>query len=281
MASAGDHNQAPHSIDMPAPTAWPMIAALGVTLTLAGLVTHVIVSAVGIVLLVAGAVGWFREVFPVEHRESVPIVREARAAVAVPRVAVARLKAGEMRHRARLPLEIYPYAAGIRGGIAGGVAMAVLAMIHGLLAHGSIWYTINILAATAMPKLALADTATLSAFDPTAFVLALVIHGVLSLLIGLLYGVLLPMFPRHPAFFGGFVVPLLWTGLIWASLGILNPVLDDRIEWRWFIASQIAFGLTAGFVVARSERIATLQSMPLLVRAGIQAAGVTEPKEDK
>ena len=34
-------------------------------------------------------------------------------------------------HRAWLPLEIYPISAGVKGGLAGSVAMAVLAMIYG------------------------------------------------------------------------------------------------------------------------------------------------------
>ena len=78
--------------------------------------------------------------------------------------------------------------------------------------------------------------------------------GSVSLLVGLLYGVMLPMLPRYPVFFGGVVAPLLWTGLLYASLKVINPVLDARIEWRWFILCQIGFGLTAGFVVARSEQ---------------------------
>jgi len=43
-------------------------------------------------------------------------------------------------------VEIYPVTAGIKGGIAGSVAMAILASVYGLL-HGSIWYPINLLAA--------------------------------------------------------------------------------------------------------------------------------------
>ena len=154
--------------------------------------------------------------------------------------------------------------------------MAVLAVVHGTLLHGSPWYTVNVLAATAMPKLADADTATLCTFNAFAFVLASVVHVIVSALVGLLYGVLLPMVPRRPAFFGGVVAPLLWTGLLWASLSVINPVLDARIEWRWFILCQIAFGLTAGLVVAREQRIDTLQAMPFLVRAGIESPGVGE-----
>ena len=280
MASGSSDEERRGTIEVPAPTAWPMIAAVGITLACAGLVTNVTVSILGVVLLVAGAVGWFGEVLPEPHREAVPIERAA-AIIAPARVTVTHLQVGELGHRAQLPLEIYPYSAGIKGGLAGGLAMAVLALVHGVALHGSPWYTINILAATGMAKLANADVATLSAFNATAFVIAFVIHTMVSVLVGLLYGVLLPMLPRHPVFLGGFVAPLLWTGLLWATLDVINPVLDARIEWRWFFLCQIAFGLTAGFVVARSERIATIQHLPFLMRAGIEAPGVGGREERK
>ena len=54
-------------VELPAPTASPAIAAIGVTLLCAGLVTHPAVSAVGAVMAIAGFVGWFREVLPHEH----------------------------------------------------------------------------------------------------------------------------------------------------------------------------------------------------------------------
>lgn len=259
----------PGTILVPASTAAPLFAALGVTLVLAGLVTSAAVSVVGVVLFVAGAVGWFREVLPHEHEEAVPLERPVAPIVPSTR-AVLRLAAGEARHRARLPVEIYPYSAGIKGGVAGGVAMAALAVVHGLLAHGSPWYTINLLAAAGSAALTNAPEAMLSQFSAEALGLALVIHGALSLLVGLLYGALLPMFPWHPAFWGGLVAPLMWTGLIAAALEVINPALNARIEWGWFVATQIAFGLVAGLVVARSTRIATFQHAPLAVRAGIE-----------
>src|SRR5512135_2683455 len=113
-------------IGAPAPTAWPMIMALGLTLSFAGLVTNVAVSMVGIVFFVSGAVGWFREVLPVEHRETVHVVPAVEAIVPA-KIGVDYLQVGELGNRAILPLKIYPYSAGIKGGIAGGVAMAVLA----------------------------------------------------------------------------------------------------------------------------------------------------------
>ena len=255
-----------------------MIMALGLTLSFAGLVTNVAVSMVGIVLFISGAVGWFREVLPVEHRETVRVA-PAVEAITPAKIGVDYLQVGELGNRAVLPLKIYPYSAGIKGGIAGGIAMAVLAVLQGIALHGSPWYTVNILAATAMANLANADTATLSSFIPQAFVVALVIHASASVLVGLLYGVMLPMFPRYPAFWAAIVAPLLWTGLLWSSLNVINPLLDARIEWRWFILCQIAFGAVAGFVVNQTERVDTMQHLPFAVRTGIESPGLGEKGE--
>jgi len=266
-------------IEAPAPTAWPMIFALGLTLSFAGLVTNVAVSMVGFVMFIAGAVGWFRDVLPFEQH--VMIRMEPKAAPVIEeQIGVDYLQVGELGNRAVLPLEIYPYSAGIKGGIAGGVVMGGLAALQGLIYHGSIWYTINILAATAMAKLANADTATLSSFIPEAFIVALIIHAAASILIGLLYGVMLPMFPRYPALWAAIVAPLLWTGLLWSSLSVINPVLDARIEWRQFIVCQIAFGAVAGFVVNLTEQVHTLQHLPFAARTGIEARGLGEKRKD-
>ena len=69
MLTEEKRERTPGMIELPAPTVWPMITALGITLLCAGLVTHVAVSAVGLFLALRGAVGWFREVLPVEKHE--------------------------------------------------------------------------------------------------------------------------------------------------------------------------------------------------------------------
>src|SRR5215467_7486389 len=66
----------PVEIEVPASTAWPLVLAFGFTLMFAGLLTSVSVSVLGVVLAVAGSVGWFREVLPHEHEETVPMVFE-------------------------------------------------------------------------------------------------------------------------------------------------------------------------------------------------------------
>jgi hypothetical protein len=271
----------PEMIELPAPTAWPMIAALGVTLMGAGLVTHAVVSAVGLLLAMIGAVGWWRDVFPQQRLEYVPSrppSDRARPVVASPST-VEYLHLGEAGHRVRVPVEVQPYSAGLKGGIIGGIAMAVVALIYGLVAQDSLWYPINLLAGVAIPGMEHLRVEQLRAFSLSALSIAVLAHGVISLLTGLLYAVLLPMLPRRHMLWGGMIAPLLWTGLIWAVLGVVNPTLNVRIQWVWFIASQMAFGLTAGFVVARAHPIATMQTWPLAARAGVEAVGMDHERE--
>ena len=68
------------------------------------------------------------------------------------------------------------------------------------------------------------------------------------------------MTPRLPAIpgpiaWGGLVLPLLWTGISYRLMGVVNPVLQDRVDWAWFIVSQFVFGVAAAVVVLRSEKI--------------------------
>src|SRR6202035_1287290 len=127
--------------------------------------------------------------------------------------------------------------------------MAFLAVLYGVLYHKSIWYPINLLAAGFFPVMA-ETTAKIAAFYLRAFVVAVLIHLITSLLVGLLYGAMLPMLPRRPVLLGGVIAPLLWSGLIYGILGILNPVLNQRIQWAWFVISQMGFGIVAGIVVS-------------------------------
>jgi hypothetical protein len=75
--------------------------------------------------------------------------------------------------------------------------------------------------------------------------------------------------------------PLTWTGLLFTTLDIINPVLNLRINWFWFFLSQLGFGLVAGIVVSRQERIRTWQGLPFAVRAGMEAPGVMKEKPEE
>jgi hypothetical protein len=269
----------PSEIEVPASTAWPLVLALGFTLVFAGLLTSVSVSVLGVVLAIAGCSGWFREVFPQEHEEVVPVVPQEVSVVTVRRV-VERLPVAPQQVRAWLPVETYPISAGVKGGLAGCLAMAALACLYGLLKTGSIWYPINLLAAVVYAPSEVPSASQFLSFHAGLFFLALVLHLVTSLLVGLLYGAMLPMFARHPILLGGLIAPVLWSGLLYSIMGLLNPVLGSHIDWTWFMASQVAFGVVAGLVVVRQERVSTRENLPFAMRAGIEAPGLMLPHEN-
>jgi len=158
--------------------------------------------------------------------------------------------------------------------------MAIVASIFGLIAEGSVWYPINLLAAGIVSSLADAPMEQLRAFSGIGLIAGLFIHGFASLGVGMLYAISLPMFPRGATWRSGLITPVLWSGLIAATLGVINPKLDSRINWGWFVASQIAFGLVCAKVVARTGKIETMQNWPLSERAGIEAQIRSEEKTD-
>src|SRR6202162_5775390 len=268
----------PAEIEVPASTAWPIVLAFGFTLMFAGLLTSASVSVLGVALSVAGCVGWFPEGVPHEHEETVRVVFEEQRITTERRV-VERVPVAPDLVRAWLPLETYPVSAGIKGGLGGGVAMAVLACAYGLLKAGSIWYPINLLAATVYAESLKLGPAQLNSFHADSFAIALVLHGIGSVFVGLLYGAMLPMFARRPIILGGLIAPVLWSGLLYSLIELLNPLLASHINWIWFMASQIAFGVVAGIVVVRQERISTRENLPFVVRAGIEAPGIMPPRE--
>lgn len=264
-------------IELPAPTAWPIVLAAGVTLMFAGLLTAASVSALGVVLAAAGCVGWFREVLPRPHEVVLTVVPD-EVRVSTERRQVERLPVAAEQVRAWLPVHTYPVSAGLKGGWAGSVAMAVLACAYGVLKVGSIWYPINLLASVVYAQSVKLGPAELLTFHADAFAIAVVLHGLGSTLVGVLYGAMLPMLPRRPVVLGGVIAPVLWSGALYSILGLLNPTLQGRIDWMWFIASQVAFGIVAGLVVVRQNRRPTRENVAFALRAGVEAPGIIAPR---
>jgi len=272
--SSGDTST---EIEVPASTAWPIVLAFGLTLLFAGPVTSVAVSALGAALTVTAAVGWFRQVLPTESHEWVLVARET-STILTTRQKVGRIVSVPFQ-RAALPLEIYPVSAGLKGGLAGSVAMALLATVYSIVSGNGLWYAMNLLAAGFFPGAATKTAEQIGTFKLHDLLIAVPVHLLVSLLVGLLYGAILPMLPRRPVLVGGVVAPVLWSGLIYSILGFVNPVLNQRINWFWFVLSQIGFGIVAGIVVSVQERVRTWQRFPLIVRAGIEAPGVNDERE--
>jgi hypothetical protein len=256
---------------LPVPTVWPMVLALGVSLAIAGMVTHWVVSLLGVILVLRSVVGWFLEVLPHEHHASVPVNGD-EIVISTTRTGHEQLPT-DPQHRKLLPVETFKIGAGIRGGIAGGIAMVVPAAAYSLLKYHSLWYAVNLLAAGGFVSWAGESNEFLSQFHLMGLLAAFGIHALTSVLVGLLYGAMLPMFPRKPILTAGFVAPFLWTGILYSALGVISPILNARIDWLWFVLSQIAFGLVCGFVVNLQEKVRTPQfrALPFAVRAGLHS----------
>lgn len=279
--SSDHHEKEPGTIELPTPTAWPIISAFGLTLFFAGLVTDISITIVGTVVGLVGAVYWCLDLFPHPKHEPVKL-RDPENGPKPIRTAgrvVQMLEAGHVPHRAHIPVSVHPYMAGVIGGAAGGIAMAIAACISGLVLFGSIWYPVNLLAAGGLPSLAIAGKQTLMDFNAAGLIVGVLSHGTVSIMVGLLYTVIVPMLPRRMEWlWAGVVIPVIWTALIYFTLGLINPALNAAISWPAFVVCQIVFGLVCGFVVFRSGKVETMQSWSLAQKLGVEAQHRTEDK---
>jgi hypothetical protein len=266
-------------VHLPTPTAWPLVLALGLTLGFAGLVTNAGISILGAVLIVAGCFGWFGQVWPHAQHIAVP-VRVQKFKFTTVRKKTTHIQIDET-HRARLPVHTPSVMAGVKGGIAGGAAMIVPAVLYGLIAYHSVWYPINLLGGAGVAGWTHPTQDEIEHFRLSATVFATIIHVAGSLLVGLLYGAMLPIMPKRPILLGGIIAPVLWTGFLHSALPLINPFLADRIDWRWFVVSQLTFGLVAGWVVAQQAHIRTEQYLPFAARVGLETPGMMDVRDQK
>jgi hypothetical protein len=147
--------------------------------------------------------------------------------------------------------------AGVVGGLVGGAAMALPAMLWAAASGHGLWYPVNLLAGMVLPGTVNQEATDLGRFHPQWFLAAGAVHAVLSASFGVLFALLSRRLPRMPGPlpWGGVVLPLAWTGISYSLMGVVNPVLQGRVAWPWFIVSQFVFGVTAAVVVHRSETV--------------------------
>lgn len=248
------------TVEMPRPNVWPMVLGLGIALMAAGVALNLGFFAAGIVIFLAGLTGWISQLLPGRghhHEALAELDRRPKPVVAIPGT-IEPLHPGRPGYRFQLPEKVHPISAGVKGGLLGGVAMILPALAYGVLSGHGIFYPVNLLAGMVLPgveNMALVDPKQLDDFQLTLFVTGVLIHVVNSVVFGLLYGVLLPTLPEipRPLAWGGLLMPLLWTGVSFSVMGIVNPVLAKGVSWEWFILSQFIFGVVAALVVIRLE----------------------------
>ncbi len=241
-----------YTLEMPRPTVAPLVLAAGVTLLGAGIVFGVALMIVGAIVLAVGLGIWIGQLLPGQGHVREPRAQPADRALPPPPVlgAVEQLRAGMPGYRLRLPVAVHPTSAGVKGGIVGGLVMPIPAVLWGVLSGHGPWYPVNLLAGMVLPGLGDMSVEQLQEFHLTLFVAALVIHAAMSLVIGLAYGVLMPMLPElpKPLAWGGLLMPLLWTAVSFGLMSLVNPTLDQGVHWPSFILCQFAFGVVAALV---------------------------------
>jgi hypothetical protein len=249
----------PDSVEMPRPTVAPLVLALGLALLAAGVPLGLGFLAVGAVVLVAGISIWIAQFLPGRGHVHEPLAEPARRPLPVTAEPgrVAQLRAGMPGYRLRLPQDVHPISAGIKGGIVGGVVMPVPALLWGLLSRHGLWYPVNLLAGMVLPGAGRMTVPELEQFHASLLLVGLVIHAVLSVVIGLIYGVLLPTLPSvpRPIAWGGLLMPILWAGASYVAMRVVNPALPGKVSWPWFLLSQLVFGITMPAVVLGAKRL--------------------------
>jgi hypothetical protein len=165
---------------------------------------------------------------------------------------------------------LHSVLAGVVGGLVGGAAMAVPAILWAVASGHGFWYPMNVLAGMVLPAPGAADVAQLGTFHPEWLGVAAAMHLALSTVFGVLFALVSPRLVPIPApiAWGGLALPLVWTGISYSLMGVVNPVLQGHVSWPWFIVSQFVFGVAAAVVVLRSAKVRVPPAGPGPVRRG-------------
>lgn len=243
---------------MPEPTVAPLVLALGLAVAAMGIAFGWTFVVVGVVMLFIGLGMWISHLLPGRGHFHEPLVApELRPALVEPRYGkVEQLYPGAPGYRFRLPEKVHPLSAGIKGGIVGGLLMPIPALTYGVMSGHGIWYPINLLAGMVLPGMGDMTIPQLEAFRLDLLIASSVIHIVISLIVGLIYGVLMPTLPTipKPIAWGVLLMPLLWTGYSYWTMGLVNPLLSIGVDWPWFIFSQFVFGVGVASVYMLNSR---------------------------
>jgi hypothetical protein len=229
------------------------------TLLAAGVAFGLLFFVIGAVLLVAALSIWIGQLLPGRGHVHELLAEPARRPQPVTPAPgrVERLRPGMAGFRLRLPEDVHPISAGLKGGLVGGAVMPLPALLWGLLSGHGVWYPINLLAGMVLPGVGRMTVPELEELHASLLLVGLVIHVVLSVVMGLIYGVLLPTLPEvpRPIAWGGLLMPILWTGASYVAMQVVNPALPGKVSWPWFLLSQFVYGITMPAVVLGAKRL--------------------------
>lgn len=154
-----------------------------------------------------------------------------------------------------IPRHVYPYTAGIVGGLLGGAAMVFPALLYGLLSGHGPWYAANLVAATVLPPLQGQGPGSFESFNLLYLGVGLTIHIIVATMLGLTFAILLPTLPGRPQLWALIVGPLLWLAATSIVLPTINPVMSRLLDWPSFAIANLVYGVVMGLWVARTPRV--------------------------
>jgi len=153
------------------------------------------------------------------------------------------------------PEWVYPYPAGVIGGLIGGMGVALVGAGYGLISGVGIWLPVNLVAAAVLRQLQQQTLAEIARFDPLALGIGLLLHAGVSVAVGAMFSFLLPALPGRPLFWGPVIGPLLWVGASVAALPVINPVMSANLEIISFAIANLAYGLLLGWWIDRTPMV--------------------------
>ncbi|MFQ5592812.1 MAG: hypothetical protein ACE5HA_01550 [Anaerolineae bacterium] len=157
--------------------------------------------------------------------------------------------------RITVPAEVFPYSAGIVGGMIAGVFMAVAMAGWGGLTGMGVWFPVNLIAATVLRDLQSESLQMLAQFYPAGAVVGTLIHLGLSITLGFIFAMLLPTLPG-PAFLWALVIgPTLWFIAQYLGLPLVNPRMEALVHIPSFAVSHIIYSLILGLFISRVTKI--------------------------
>lgn len=152
---------------------------------------------------------------------------------------------------------VYSLKTGAVGGLIGGVCMALVAMLTGVLMGQGIWYPLNVVGATLLRSLQAVPAAEVAQFNLAALGAGFVVHFISSVGLGVAIVVILPTLPGRPLVWSAVVGLALWAIAQFAVVPIINPIMAEGLNMPSFAIAHLAYSIAVGLYFEQQEPVET------------------------
>ncbi|MFQ5858008.1 MAG: hypothetical protein ACE5LU_20575 [Anaerolineae bacterium] len=157
--------------------------------------------------------------------------------------------------RITVPAEVYPYRAGLVGGIVAGAVMALVMAEWGALTGRGVWFPVNLIAATVLRDLQAESLQMLAQFSLAGALVGTLIHFALSIGLGFLFATLLPTLPGSAFVWALIIGPILWFTAQYLALPLVNPRMEALVHVPSFAIAHVIYSLVLGWWISRTAKI--------------------------